>query len=190
MELLLAIGYTVLPANLTYAQSDQGRAECDRLISVLQGRALSEAYEALQRMQISCEGGQYQACMDTAQALQNGSSSKAVLEVGQVAGMDVFNRKGEQIGDVDRLARGGDQRIFVLMPYRGPRWPGNKQIAIPLDNMTIHSGRLSLPGIGEEEILAMPAVSQDGGEYRSPDHTETVSLPLADASPNQTGTTR
>lgn len=190
LGLLLAASYTLLSSNWAQAQSDQGRAECDRLISALQGRGPSEAYEALQKMQIERQGGQYQACIDTAQAVQSQSSSRVELQVGQVAGMDVFNEKGEQVGNVDRLVRGSDQRIFVLMTYRGPRWPGNKQVAIPLDNMQAHAGKLLLPGIGEKDILAMPAVPQDGGAYKSLEHAGTVSVPELIESPSQTGSTR
>ncbi len=141
-------------------------------------------------MQVYRQGGQYQACIDTAQALQSQSSLRTELQVGQVAGMDVVNEKGEQVGNVDRLARGSDQRVFVLMTYRGPRWPGNKRVAIPLDDMTMEAGKLLLPRIGEKDILAMPAVPQDGGAYRSLNHNETVRLPQLDASPNQTRATR
>lgn len=190
LGLLLAAGYIALSPNWGHAQSDQGRAECDRLINVLQGKTPSEAHEALQKMQVHRQGGQYQACIDTAQALQSQSSSRAELQVGQAAGMDVVNEKGEQVGNVERLARGGDQRVFVLMTYRGPRWPGNKRVAIPLDDMTMHAGKLLLPGIGEKDILAMPAVPPDDGAYQRLDQTETVSLPQLEPSPSQTGAIR
>jgi hypothetical protein len=190
MGLLLAAGYTALLPNWAHSQADQRKSECDRLISVLQGRAPSEAYEALQKMQIARQGGQYQACIDTAQTAQGQTSSQVELQVGQAPGMDVFNEEGEQVGNVDRLVRGSDQRIFVLMTYRGPRWPGNKQVAIPLDELTMHPGRLLLRGIEEKDILAMPAVPQDGGAYRALGQSETVSLPQLDISPSQTGATR
>jgi hypothetical protein len=187
MGLLLAAGYAVFLPNWAHSQADQGKTECDRLISVLQGKAPSEAYDALQKMQIARKGGQYQACIDAAQSQ---SLSRAELQVGQVAGMDVFNEKGEQVGDIDRLVRGGDQRIFVLMTYRGPRWPGNKQVAIPLDRLTMHAGRLLLPVIGEKDILAMPAVPQDGGAYQPLGDAQAVSVPQLEDSPSRTGSTR
>ena len=190
LGLLFAAGYIALSTNGAHSQSDQGRTECDWLISALQGRTPSEAHDALQTMKIHRQGGQYQACIDAGQASQSQSSSRAKLQVGQAAGMDIVNEKGEQVGNVDRLARGGDQRVFVLMTYRGPRWPGNKRVAVPLDDMTMHAGKLLLPGIGEKDILAMPAVPPDGGVYRRLDPAETVSLPQLEASPSQTGAIR
>ena len=190
LGLLLAAGYTALAPNWAHAKSDQGRAECDRLIDVLQENTPSEAHDALQKMEFHRQRGQYQACIDTAQAQQSQSSSPAKLQAGQAADMDVINEKGEQVGNVDRLARGGDQRVFVLMTYRGPRWPGNKRVAIPLEDVTMHAGKLLLPGIGEKDILAMPAVPADDSAYEHLDHTETVSLPQVEASPSQTGAIR
>lgn len=190
LGLLLAAGYAGLSPDWAHAQSDQQRAECDRLINVLRGRTPSEAHDALQKMQVHRQGGQYQACTDTAQTAQTQPSPRTELKVGQAAGMDVVNEKGEQVGNVDRLARGGDQRVYVLMTYRGPRWPGNKRVAIPLEEMTVHAGRLLLPGIGEKDILAMPAVPPDDGAYQHLDQAETVSLPQLEASPSQTGALR
>ncbi|MBJ6126991.1 PRC-barrel domain-containing protein [Microvirga splendida] len=189
LGLLLVAGCTALSSSWVHAQLNQEKTECDRLISVLQGKTPAEAHDALQKMQIHRQEGQYQACIAAAQA-QGSQSSPGALKVEQAAGMDVFNEKGEQVGNVDRLARGSDQRVFVLMTYRGPRWPGNKQVAIPLDNMAMHAGRLLLPGIGEKDILAMPAVPEDGGTYRPLDQSATVTLRQLDASPSQTGTVR
>ncbi|MBM1170059.1 PRC-barrel domain-containing protein [Microvirga arabica] len=176
--------------SLGYAQSEQGRIECDRLISALEGMAPAEAYEALQKMRVYRQGSRYQACVDTGATLQTRSSGHASLRAEQFAGMDVFNEKREQVGYVDRLAQGRDQRIYVLMTYRGPRWPGNKQVAIPLERMTLDGGRLLLPGIGEQDLLAMPAVPADGGVYRSLQSSEPVAVPRYDASATKTGDIR
>ncbi|MBM6581681.1 MULTISPECIES: PRC-barrel domain-containing protein [Microvirga] len=162
--------------SLGHAQGDQGRRECDRLISALEGMAPAEAYEALQKMRVYRQGSRYKACVDTGVTLQTRSPRHASLRAEQFVGMDVFNEKSEQVGNVNRLALGGDQRIYVLMTYRGPRWPGNKQVAIPLERITLDGGRLLLPGIGEQDLLAMPAVPANGGVYRSLRSTELVAV--------------
>lgn len=164
--------------------------ECERLIKALQEKTPAEAHDTLQQIQVFRQGGQLQACIDTARTSQVRSSSKANLQVGQLAGMYVFNERGEQIGTVDRLARGSDQRIHVLMTYRGPRWPGSKQVAVPLNNMAMHAGRLLLPGIGEKDLLAMPAVPQDGGAYKPLDKSEGAGVPHLDASSEGAGVIR
>jgi hypothetical protein len=185
---LLAAGFAGASWGMVQAQTDRSGAECDRLINALRGKTPAEAHDALQRMDVYRQGGQYQACVDTGRTAQNRSSAEPKLQVGQAAGMDVFNEKGEQVGDIDRLARGSDQKVYVLMTYRGPRWPGNKQVASPIEDMSMDSGKLLLPGVGEKEILAMPAVPEDGGVYKALNDTETVSLPTAKAS--ETGSIR
>ncbi|MBD2750330.1 hypothetical protein IC232_27095 [Microvirga sp. BT688] len=141
-------------------------------------------------MRIYRQGKRYTACVDAARALQVRSTLDERLSVAQLAEMDVFNEKDEQVGDVDRLAQGQDQRIYVLMTYRGPRWPANKQVAVPLDHMTLNHGKLLLPGVGEQDLLAMPAVPADGGMYRSLRATELVSVRSSAASPTGTGNIR
>jgi hypothetical protein len=188
--LLLAATFTASSASLAYAQSDPAGMECDRLISAIEDKAPGEAHDALQKMRVFRDGGQYQACIDTAQAMQGQSPPLTELQVEQALGMDVFNEKDVQIGNVDRLAKGSDQKIYVLMTYRGPRWPGNKRVAIPVDDMRMEDGKLMLPGVGEDDILAMPAVPQDGGVYKPLGNAESVSLRQLVASPNETGSTQ
>jgi PRC-barrel domain len=173
-----------------HAQNDQERTECDRLINVLEGKAPAEAYEALQKMRVYRQGSRYTACVDAGQAVQTRSSGREDRPASQYAGMDVFNEKGEQVGNVDRLGQGGDQRIYVLMTYRGPRWPGNKQVAVPLEHMMLDGSRLLLPGIGEQDLLAMPAVPADGGLYQSLQDSQFVAVPRYVASPTETGNIR
>lgn len=184
---LITAGWAGYSAKSVQAQSGNEGAECDRLIVALQGRPPGSAHDALQKMQVYRREGQYWACVDAGRMAQNSASPQAQIQVAQALGMDVFNDKGEQVGDVDRLARGPDGKVYVLMTYRGPRWPGNKQVAVPIERMTMQDGRLLLPGVGEKEILAMPAVPQDGGAYTVMADADTVPLPGSQGSPDQTG---
>lgn len=187
LEFIAAIGFAGAMAMPSQAQTDNAGAECDRLINALKGKPPAEAHAALQRMQVYRQGGQYKACIDAAGLKQGASGSQMRLQVKQAAGMDVFNEKGEQVGNINRLARDSDQKVYVLMTYRGPRWPGNKQVAVPVERMVMQDGKLLLPGIGEKEILAMPAVPQDGGTYKSMAGAETIGLPQSHEAPTQTG---
>lgn len=187
LGILTAAGFAGAMSMPSQAQTDNAGAECGRLINALKGKAPAEAHAALQKMQVYRQGGQYQACIDAARSSQGASTSQTKLQVQHATGMDVFNEKGEQVGNVDRLARGNDQKVYVLMTYRGPRWPGNKQVAVPIDKMLMQDGKLLLPGVGEKEILAMPAVPEDGGTYKSMAGAETIVLPQSDESPTQTG---
>lgn len=78
----------------------------------------------------------------------------------------------------------------MLMTYRGPRWPATKQVAVPLDHMMLNYGKLLLPGVGEQDLLAMPAVPADGGMYRSLRAAELVSVRSSAASSTGTGNIR
>lgn len=96
----LAGGFT----SLSHAQTELERTECDRLISALEGMGPAEAYEALQEMRVYRQGNRYKAYVDAARALQVRSTTDDRLPVAELAEMNVFNEKDEQVGDVDRLA--------------------------------------------------------------------------------------
>jgi hypothetical protein len=172
---------------LSVARTDKTNAACGRLIDVLEGKAPGKAYEALHRMEVYRQGNHYEACTNTAQAVDGASLSRADVKVAKIAGMDVFNEKGEQVGDIDSLARGQDRRIYVLMTYRGARWPGNKKVAVPLDRMILQSGRLLLLGVGEKQLLAMPSVPHIGHPYQALSTNQIVSIRSASDSPSETG---
>ncbi len=183
---------TVLSAGILsssgHAQTDAAQAECDRLINVLEQRPPAEAFDALQQMQVYRQGNQYQACIETAQAMQNGAGSQGGLQAERITGMDVLNENGVQIGEVDGLVRGNDQRTYAFVTYRGPRWPGNKQVALPVENMTLQSGNLIVFGIGEDELRNMPSVNQDGRTYTVLSGSEMVNIQRSGGSPTETGT--
>ncbi|MCB5177453.1 PRC-barrel domain-containing protein [Microvirga lenta] len=177
-------------ASQSSPQSNTASAECDRLIQVLEQRSPTAAHEALQQMRIYRDGNQYQACLDTARTAQSGAASLSDVQVERIAGIDVYNDKGMHLGDVDRVVVGNDQQTYVLVTYRGPRWPGNKQVALPLNDMTLRDGRLQISGIGEDELRLMPAAQDDGRRYTTLQDTGTVSVRRPADTPSETGSTR
>jgi azurin len=161
---MLTFGSTGALAASGDTESAASRVECDRLISVLEQRSPAEAHAALQQMRVYRDGNQYLACI---QAAQSGESSAVGhnIQVGRILDMDVFNRDGVQIGEVDRVARGDDQKVYIFTTFRGPRWPGNKQVALPAERVALQDQKLLISGIGEDELHAMPSVHQDGRRY-------------------------
>jgi hypothetical protein len=181
--LLIAAPAGALASSGTSSEA-ASRMECDRLISALEERSPADAHDALQRMRVFREGNKYQACIAAAQSARTGAENSNV-QVGRILEMDVFNREGVQIGEVDRVARAGDRQVYIFATFRGPRWPGNKQVALPADRMMLQDGRLVISGIGEDELHRMPSVHQDGRNYTDLEPGATASLQAA--SPTETG---
>ncbi len=184
--MLLALSLTMGFESVSKADANT-KAECDRLISAIEQIPPADAYDALQRMRIFRQGTQYQACVDTGPATRDGATLRKGFRVDRIIGADVVNGNGVDIGNVDRVARGSDQQDYVLVTYRGPRWPGNKQVALPLARMRFDGERLLISGIGEEELLRMPTVDGHGSTFSDLGRGEIVRIQDARTPPSKTG---
>lgn len=73
----------------------------------------------------------------------NKLSTKRVEEV---EGMDVINRSGAKIGDVDRIVRNPrDNRVYAVVSVGGFLGVGDTDITLPLDQMALQGNRLVAP---------------------------------------------
>ncbi len=163
LGLLTIIAFAGTSMSLGHAQNHRRRTECDRLTSVLEEKAPAEAYEAFQNMRVYRQSGRH--ALMRARPYRPAPSRREVRPTSLSAGTDVLNEEGEQVANGDRLRQGTDQRIYVLMTYRGPCWPGNKQVAVPLERTMLDGSRLLPPEIREQNPLAITAVRADGGLY-------------------------
>lgn len=187
--LLLTLLSTGASATSTDAAVQSAQAECDRLISALSDKTPAEAKAALETMSVHRKGGQYQACVDAAPSALNLAADQSRIQVDRLSKMEVFTGSGIEIGDVDRVVRDQDDRIYVLVTYRAPRWPANKQVALPLDRITLQDGRLIVAGIGDDQLRAMASVPSADPAYRPLSGDAVATVRRSTASSAGTGST-
>ncbi len=189
VRLILATGAAMAFAGAAQAQTDAAKAECERLIDAIRPGSPTQAYDALEKMDVYRKGNQYQACIDAGRGAQRAAAEQpegTSVKVGSLIGHDVFNDRGADIGNVDRIVRDGSGTYYAFVTYRGPRWPGNKQMALPLDRMSLHAGRLIMPGVTEDDLLHTSSVDHDGRTYTALDSKQQISL--HGIAPTATGT--
>ncbi len=182
---LLTLLSSAALATSSNAPVQSAEAGCERLISALSGKTPAEAKEALETMRIHRQGGQYQACVDAAPSALNLADDQSRVQVDRLTRMEVFTGSGAELGDVDRVVRDKGDRIYILVTYRAPRWPANKQVALPLDRMSVQSGRLVIAGVGDDELWKMPTA--DEASYTPLSDNETASVRQMTGSPSATG---
>ena len=86
--------------------------------------------------------------------LDGGASG--VMMVGDLAGMDVRNARGEELGEVGRVVRNGND-TYVIVEHGGWFFGLNdKEIALPIEDVTIRGEEVVLRGLTEEQIESMP----------------------------------
>jgi len=76
-------------------------------------------------------------------------------QVSALTGQQIVNAQGEELGMVDRLVTDGT-RNYVVLAEGGFLGIGEREVALPLDSMSIVGGRLLMRGMTEDDIAAMP----------------------------------
>lgn len=91
-----------------------------------------------------------------------GSTGKAAqgdrhaLAVSRLKDMNLYNANGDMLGDVERVVSGGQGRDSIVIGKGGFLGLGEKQVAIPLNNVVMRGDRLVTRDLSDEQIKAMP----------------------------------
>ena len=78
-------------------------------------------------------------------------------------GQEIVNAQGETLGTVDRLVTTGT-REYVVLAEGGFLGLGEREVALPLDSMSVSEGRLLMRGMSDEDIEAMPEFDSAGAQ--------------------------
>ena len=83
-------------------------------------------------------------------------ASTGVVTVGELDGMAVVNARGEELGEVGRVVRNGND-TYMIVEHGGWFFGLNdKEIALPIADVTMGEENVVLRGLTEEQIESMP----------------------------------
>lgn len=91
-----------------------------------------------------------------------GSTGKAAqgdrhaLAVSRLKDMNLYNANGDMLGDVEHVVSDGQGRNSIVIGKGGFLGLGEKQVAIPLNNVVMRGDRLITRDLSDEQIKAMP----------------------------------
>ncbi len=76
----------------------------------------------------------------------------------ELRGVDVFNAKNEEVGELDDLIVGKDRVLFAILQVGGFLGLGSHLIAVPYSSLQISNDgkRIVLPGATREEVRRVP----------------------------------
>jgi len=84
------------------------------------------------------------------------------LRADEIAGIDVYGRNDEYVGDIDRLVQ-VDGKIYMIIEHGGILGIGDTEVALPVEQVAIRGDdRAVLLGMTEEQFDALPDVDFDG----------------------------
>ena len=103
------------------------------------------------------------------------------MPVSRLKDMDVVNARGEQLGDVERvIVSNADNKTYVIIGHGGFLGLGEKQVALPLEQLTLRGDKLVIRGLTDDRIKAMPAWDRNNRSYRELDGNQMAQISNAE----------
>lgn len=89
------------------------------------------------------------------------------IAVTELLDNNLYNARGQLLGDVERVVVSlADNQQYIVIGHGGILGLGEKQVAIPLSNTYLVGDRLTVRGLSEAQIEAMPEWSWDRNRFR------------------------
>jgi ribosomal 30S subunit maturation factor RimM len=106
----------------------------------------------------------------TTASLAAGAGQMRPFAAKDLMNREIYNLRGEQLGDIERVLIGQGDRAFVVIGHGGFLGLGEKQILLPLEQIRIQGNRLVMPGLNDDQIRAMPEFRMNAAQgYREAD---------------------
>ncbi|MHA6297680.1 PRC-barrel domain-containing protein [Devosia sp. CAU 1758] len=83
--------------------------------------------------------------------------------VADLTGRELHNARGDELGTVDRVVNSANRQYLVLAEG-GFLGFGEREVAIPLDSVSVMDGQLVMRGMTQQDIDAMPAFDSQNAE--------------------------
>jgi len=99
-----------------------------------------------------------------AQQPAQGLYSKRIQEI---TGKEVANVNGDTLGEIEQVVRGtDDDRLYVVISVGGFLGIGDKQVALPVDDLQLSEDRLVLTTNLDEDALKQQADAYEAAQYQ------------------------
>ena len=81
--------------------------------------------------------------------------------------MNVYNARGNQLGEVEDVLIGPNNQTFLVVAYGGFLGLGERQVVLPMDRFQLQNDRLIVAGMTEDQLRALPAYTRGAQGYRA-----------------------
>jgi hypothetical protein len=85
------------------------------------------------------------------------------VPVSRLEDMTLYNAREEKLGEVEAVVSGAGGRTFLIVSHGGFLGLGEKQVAVPLDQLALRGERLVAVGLSDDEIRGLPAYERSAG---------------------------
>jgi sporulation protein YlmC with PRC-barrel domain len=117
------------------------------------------------------ENSQASAAMQQSGQRQQAEGRNPVrpVAVSQIKGKDVYNARGEDLGEVERVILGQGNQVFGVVRFGEFLGLGGEARILPLSRMTLREDRIIISGMTEAELRGLPPYREGLAGYREAD---------------------
>jgi len=88
------------------------------------------------------------------------------IAVSRLKRMNLYNERGDKLGDVERVLRSPDGNFHIVIGAGGFLGIRERDVRIPLDRVTIRGDRLMIQGLTDDQVKVMPVFDRKDRTYR------------------------
>jgi len=131
------------------------------------------------QVQIKRAEGQPQVRFEQMQASQESQQQAQGVRVADLKQKGLFNARGERIGDVKQVIVDKDGKTFLIIQQGQFLGLGEREIALPADNIASSGDRLMVRELTDDQIKATPAWQEGATGVRELGDDDTVEIVTA-----------
>ncbi|MGO4573293.1 DUF4142 domain-containing protein [Microvirga sp. 2TAF3] len=118
---------------------------------------------------------QQQAAVSSPQATGALPSGQAIA-VSRVTDMNLYNARGNELGDIERVVQGSDGKQYIVIGAGGFLGIGERKVAIPTERVAMQGDRLVIQGVTEDQIRSMQPFDNSNRNFRELDKNQQVQI--------------
>jgi len=99
-------------------------------------------------------------------ATTTGVGGKQSVTVARIKSMDLYNGRGQRLGDIERVVQSSDGKQHVVVGIGGFLGIGERHVAVPMERLVVRGNRLLVEGISDDDIKKMPAFDRNNRAFR------------------------
>lgn len=88
------------------------------------------------------------------------------IAVDELEDEDVYNLRGEELGEIENVVMGEDNQVFAVVEFRGSLGIGEEKRLVPLRAIVMREDRVYMPCVTEGELKALAAWRSGDAPYR------------------------
>ncbi|MDC7788709.1 DUF4142 domain-containing protein [Rhodoplanes sp. TEM] len=116
-----------------------------------------------------------------AEAETTGSAGQPTrtMMVETITDLDVYNARGERLGDIQAVVADRDNRRHVVIASGGFLGFGEDQVVFPLERFRLRGDRLTIQGVSDDDIDAMADYRNANTNYRALSANTRLEVPIS-----------